>query len=561
MKITSSLVNLDSEREFRQRFFLLADAGSGIIHVRAQEVVRATTALRKAIVIDGSPCFEWDIVNGVRQFNGENFMQESTKGDDNIDFSNAFGQVMKHVSGTAPAPEQKVYYVFVSPERFMENNPLVTHLMNIYNDFLPLRGVTVVILTHDAPLPEDCGGHSVLTAGLSTPGYHELRKSLDDILEDNAEGFQNGIGISDEERQRICYAGAGMSLTQFEAYVSLGLAMSKATGDEDEPLGCETIEQQVRVGKTDIVNSNDLLELYPTLSIDEVGGMDNLKSWVRKRAKCYSDEAKDYGIEPPKGIVLVGPPGTGKSLVGKAISSVLGIPIVRMDFGKVFSSLVGSSEQRIRTALKMVEAMAPVVLFCDELDKGLGGIAGGSGGDSGVSMRVLGSFLTWLQDCKHPVFTMVTANNVDGLPAELLRRGRFDAIFSTTLPDAEERRDVLAIHLHKRGRSIDELDKEGVASVLAASEGYVPAELESAVKDALIEAFSDDRELSADDILDALKAMVPMSRAFKTQIDKMNEWAKNNATPVSIKREAKKTETGATPRLRPARVSSRKREA
>jgi SpoVK/Ycf46/Vps4 family AAA+-type ATPase len=233
-------------------------------------------------------------------------------------------------------------------------------------------------------------------------------------------------------------------------------------------------------------------------------------------------------------MVLVGPPGTGKSLVAKATSSVLGVPLVRLDFGRVFSSFVGSSEERIRKALRMVESMSPCVLFCDEIDKGLGGIAGGSGGDSGVGMRVLGSFLTWLQDCLYPVFTIVTANNVDGLPPELLRRGRFDAIFATALPTPNERREVLAIHLNKRGRDIDSFSEQDINKLLDASHRYVPSELESAVKDALVNAFSEDKELTAQHIVDALATMVPLSKAFEAQINKMNEWSKNNATPVSL---------------------------
>ena len=160
--------------------------------------------------------------------------------------------------------------------------------------------------------------------------------------------------------------------------------------------------ESVNVGKTDILNSSDLLELYKKEDMAHVGGMENLKSWVSKRSNCYSEEAKDHGVESPKGAVLLGPPGTGKSLAAKAIASEMKVPLIRLDFGKVFSSLVGSSEQRIRKALKDVEAMAPCVLLLDEIEKGLGGIGGS--GDSGTSSRVLGTFITWLNDNTAPVF-------------------------------------------------------------------------------------------------------------------------------------------------------------
>jgi len=192
------------------------------------------------------------------------------------------------------------------------------------------------------------------------------------------------------------------------------------------------------------------------------------------------------------------------------------------------------------------------VLFCDEIDKGLGGIGGS--GDSGTSNRVLGSFLTWLQDCTHPVFVMVTANNVTGLPPEMLRRGRFDAIFSTSMPTPSERREVLRIHLKLRGRDIQDFPKEEVSEVVALSEGYVPAEIESAVKDALVDAFSDGtEEMGMEHVKKALTSMVPLSKAFAAQIKAMNDWAQANATPAG-------KETAAAPATANARrVSTRKR--
>lgn len=194
---------------------------------------------------------------------------------------------------------------------------------------------------------------------------------------------------------------------------------------------------------------------------------------------------------------------------------------------------------------------------CDEIDKGLGGIASGSGADSGVSMRVLGSFLTWLQDCEFPVFTVVTANNIDGLPPELLRRGRFDAIFSTAMPTDDERRDVLEIHLKKRGRDLSEFTVEELAEIVEASKGYVPAEIESAVKDGLVDAFSSDEEFAGHHVVAALRTMVPLSKAFAAKIESMNEWAKNNATPVaSDKQQAPLSSAGAAVR---SRVTTRRR--
>lgn len=536
MHITKEHIDRNSENEFVQRFSTHVDSGAGLIHVRSNEIFRATVAVRKAVVTDGGFYKEWDVVNGFREFDIATCYEhdKSGKDEDTVDLGNAFQQPLQALRAETASEDKIRYFVFVSPQVFMDNNPMISQLLLMYAQLLPASSVCVILITPDAPLPETVP-QNILSLRFETPGLSELKKSLTDIIERVKDEFDNGVSISDEEMDKICYIGAGMSEQQFSSYVSL--AIVQAGRDGKDKLECNDIITGVNIGKTDIVNSSDILELYPSANIDDIGGMENLKDWVRKRAGCYSDEAKAFGIEPPKGMVFVGPPGTGKSLAAKAVSSVLGVPLVRLDFGRVFNSLVGASESRIRVALRMVESMSPCVLFCDEIDKGLGGIAGGSGGDSGVSMRVLGSFLTWLQDCKHPVFTMVTANNTDGLPPELLRRGRFDAIFATTMPTVSERREVLRIHLGLRGRDINDFPDDKVALVLDACKDYVPAEIESAVKDGLIDAFDSETDFSMEHVRDALIRMVPLSKAFSRQIQAMSDWSKNNATPASMSEE------------------------
>lgn len=553
MDVTKDHANRHSENDFAEQFLRLVDSGAGVIHVRAQEPIRAILAVRRTALLDKGIYKEWDVVNGFREFTIENYTDEGKTGDDNIDIGAAFSAPLGLMRDGGQ--DRTVFFVYANAHAFMENNPHMHQLLLMYNDFLPECKVCVVLVTPDMPLPESAATNSILTMHFHTPGLTELRGSLDSILDAASDDFTEGTVTDEEEKNKICYVGAGMSLLQFETYVSL--AAVKAAHNKEDALTSTHITEEVQLGKTEIVNSSDILELYPSTSIGDVGGMENLKEWVTRRSRCYSDDAVEFGIEPPKGIVLVGPPGTGKSLVAKAISGVLGVPLVRLDFGRVFNSLVGASEQRIRSALRQVEAMSPCVLFCDEIDKGLGGIAGGSGGDSGVSMRVLGSFLTWLQDSTYPVFTMVTANNIDGLPPELLRRGRFDAIFSTSLPNPAERKEVLAIHLAKRGRKLKDYDEDEVDDVIAACDKYVPAEIESAVKDALVNAFSDDEDLAMSHVKEALAVMVPLSKAFEQQITRMNEWAKNNATPVSATVDQKRA--ARTAAANKSRISKRRR--
>lgn len=554
MDVTQNHAARHSEKDFSSQFLMLVDSGAGVIHVRATEILRAVACIRKTVLLDKGELKEWDIVNGFRQFTIANYTDEAITGDGNVDIGDAFSQPLGAMRDGAISEHTK-YFVFVCPHVFMENNPHMHQLLLQYNEFLPACRVCVVMVTPDQPLPESPAGDSILSLHFTTPGLNELRSSLKNVIESSVDDFDDGIDLDNDEMDRVCYAGAGMTMLQFETYLSLSAV--KAARSNKSALDPEDIIDEVQAGKTDIVNQSDILELYKSTDIKDVGGMENLKDWVKKRARCYSDEAREFGVEPPKGMVLVGPPGTGKSLVAKAIAGELGVPLVRMDFGRVFSSFVGSSEQRIRTALRQVEAMSPCVLFCDEIDKGLGGIASGGGSDSGVSMRVLGSFLTWLQDCEYPVFTMVTANNIDGLPPELMRRGRFDAIFSTSLPTDQERKDVLAIHLAKRGRDIEDFSEEDVERIVASCNKYVPAEIESAVKDALVNSFSADEELGAQHVIDAFAVMVPLSKAFAAQIDRMNEWAKNNATPVSVTEEQRKARIESVKNR--SRVSNRRR--
>lgn len=534
MDISRQQIERNSEQDFLKKFATFVDCGAGVLQVRTSEPLRAATAIRKWVITNNNDYKEWDIVNGFRTFQAHQLNQSALAGDGNLDVNTVFSEPLAQFRAetnnqNANADRDRLrFFLYMDLQMFMENNPPMRGLLTLYNNVLPSSNISIILITPDVPLPiQDL---HVFSLAFDTPGPSELRQSLLNLLnaEDVKESFKKST-LDDDELDRICNVAAGMPLASFEAYTALSLV---EMGEQKvKAVSADEVVKTLSIGKTDLVNSSDILELYPQANIEDVGGMENLKDWVQKRALCYSDEAKEFGIQPPKGMVFVGPPGTGKSLVAKAVSGVLGVPLVRLDFGRIFNSLVGASEQRMRSALRMVEQMSPVVLFCDEVDKGLGGIGGSS--DGGVSNRVLGSFLTWLNDCKYPVFTIVTANNVTHLPPELMRRGRFDAIFSTTLPPENERLEVLRIHLRQRGRDIDDFTPDEVADAVRIFDRYVPAEIESAVKDALIDAFSAGEPFSMRHVIEAASHMVPLSKAFATQIGAMQIWAENNATPAS----------------------------
>lgn len=535
MKVTQT--QRDSARTLMDEFYKFADAGAALIHIRTRETLRCALNLRKHLLADGNPYMEWDITNGFRSlFTTENFVDHTLSGSKE-DFTVALEKPMldlRNQTSEMHRNKDKIhFFVYVNPHPFIANNPYVQELIQQYAAVLPSTNACLIFVTPDMPLPDIPVG-TVLTTTLNTPSVEELEAVLSRIITDsttnnNDNAFPQGHDITAEQQRQIALLGLGLTHNEFETSTALAVLEAPLLGAKR--LTAEHLLTGIAKGKTEVVRQSEILELMSTASLDDVAGMQRLKDWVAMRSKCFSDEAKDFGIEPPKGVVLVGVPGVGKSLAAKATASALGVPLVKLDFGRVFSKYVGDSESRVRSALKMVESMAPCVLFVDEVDKGLGGAGGG--GDSGTSSRVLGSFLTWLQECQAPVFTMLTANRVDGLPPELLRRGRFDGIFAAGMPGEAMRRETLAIHLRKRGHEIDNFSEDEIGRFLNASKGYVPAEIESAVKDALVSAFTDGTmELTMDHVLKALTDMVPMSKAFADNISAIENWAAQNATSV-----------------------------
>jgi AAA+ superfamily predicted ATPase len=527
--------DIDSETALMDAVNRLADAGGSLIQVRTREPIRAALCLRKHLLHSDAPYREWDMVNGWRVFTTENFTDHRGVTGDEKDFVAALKEPLdqlRSASSLLTAQSEKVhYFVYMNPQSFLENNPYVLELLQQYAAILPTSNVCMILITTEAPLSQVPIG-TVLIADLQTPGAKELEACLRRTVASAArQADTGGSSLDDDDFARIANLGLGLSLYEFETYTAI--AIIEGTLAKDESINAERLMEGIGKGKTSIIRQSEILELTNVADIGDVGGMHKYKDWIAKRSQCFSDEAREYGVTPPKGVMLCGVPGTGKSLVAKATASALQVPLVRLDFGRVFSKYIGDSEHRVRSALKMVESMAPVVLFVDEVDKGLGG-AGSGGGDSGVSSRVLGSFLTWMQECTASVFTIITANRVDGLPPELLRKGRLDQIFSVGLPSPDERREVLEIHLRKRGRDIDAYKATELSEFLNVSEGYVPAEIEAAVKDALITAFHEgSKTLKMAFIVGALKDMVPMSKSNKDQIDRILAWAENNAVPVS----------------------------
>ncbi|HMS75251.1 AAA family ATPase [Gordonia sp. (in: high G+C Gram-positive bacteria)] len=358
------------------------------------------------------------------------------------------------------------------------------------------------------------------------PTETEIRAVLDGMIAANA-GGRIAIAADDVGRERLAKAALGLTLN--EATNAFARAMVN-----DGRLGADDVHS-VMEEKRQTVRKAGLLEFESVdIDLDDVGGLQNLKRWLRKRDGSWLAEAAEYGVSAPKGVLMTGVPGCGKSLTAKAIAAAWELPLVRMDIGKVFSGLVGSSEQNMRTAIRTAEATAPCVLWIDEIEKGFSGMGSG---DSGTSTRVFGSFLTWMQEKTAPVFVIATANKVDALPPEFLRKGRFDEIFFVDLPTAAERRDIWELHLHKRlrdnkaaGLGITPQLLEALADL---TEGYTGAEIEQAVIAGLFDAFSDRRPMTGVDLRRAIATMVPLSVTQAEQIAAIRGWAADRAVAAT----------------------------
>ncbi|OKH23460.1 AAA family ATPase [Hydrococcus rivularis NIES-593] len=346
---------------------------------------------------------------------------------------------------------------------------------------------------------------------------------LDRVLSVQLERTKNRR-ITTEAREKLLKAALGLTKDEAEkVYRKAYVKASRLTEEEVDIILSEKKQQIRRNGILEYIEEDE--------TIDAVGGLEELKKWLKQRSDAFTERAREYGLPQPKGMLILGVPGCGKSLIAKTTSRLWGLPLLRLDMGRVYDgSMVGRSEANLRNALKTAESISPVILFIDELDKAFAGGTGSADSDGGTSSRIFGSFLTWMQEKTSPVFVMATANRVERLPGEFLRKGRFDEIFFVDLPTLEERQAIFKIHLNKRRSDISRFDLEQLAKV---SDGFSGAEIEQALIAAMYEAFAQDREFTQLDIIAAIKSTLPLSRTMTEQVTALRDWARQRARPAS----------------------------
>ena len=381
--------------------------------------------------------------------------------------------------------------------------------------------LTLIIVAPVLKLPTDLD-KEITILDFPLPTEAEILKILENMMETNKADGRIIFEVTESGKEKLAKSALGLTLNEAENAFARAMVEDGKLSDSD----VDTVLDE----KRQTIKKSGILEFINVdVALEDVGGLQNLKRWLLKRNESWLDEAKSYGLPAPKGILITGVPGCGKSLTAKAIGAAWQLPLLRLDIGKIFAGLVGSSEQNMRTAIKTAEAIAPCILWIDEIEKGFAGSSGS--GDSGTSARVFGSFLTWMQEKKESVFVIATANNIDKLPPEFLRKGRFDEIFFVDLPALPERKEIFAIHLRKRGREVTNHDVDLLARKAI---GFSGAEIEQVVVSAMYTSFHDGaRVLTDSDMLEVIKVSVPLSRTMREGIAELRYWATDRARPVA----------------------------
>jgi len=331
------------------------------------------------------------------------------------------------------------------------------------------------------------------------------------------------IPVPNEPDHELIAAALGLTIMEAKKAFSLAYIEGGKLTSAEVPL--------IIREKENVIKKSGYLEYFhPKEEMQDVGGLDTLKEWLERRGRAFDKGASDFGLIYPRGILLLGIPGTGKSLTAKAIGNLWHFPLLRLDMGKIFGGVVGESEKNIRGALNIAEAIAPSILWIDEIEKAMSGAASSGRSDGGTTSRVLGTFLTWMQEKEKPVFVVATANDISQLPPELLRKGRVDEIFFVDLPTQKEREEIIKIHLKKKKRDPEDYD---IPKLAEESKGFSGAELEEVVKEALFQAYDLEHELKDEDMFAAIKRTFPLARTMHEQIDDMRKWAKSRTVPAS----------------------------
>jgi ATP-dependent 26S proteasome regulatory subunit len=485
-----------------------------IIYVVTWEERRVEEQLRAFAERRNKQLFCWSVTSGLQKATNGLPISRSKDLSEPLE---ALDAVMEH--------KEPAIYLFKDFHSFMRagvaNVGVIRKLREValaLNDSYKTLVITSPLLEMAPELEKD-----VCVLDYPLPGVDEFSLLLHRICEDVAESAHISIDLYPKEREKLVQAALGLTLQEAENVFAKTIVNDGTLNADDVSV--------VFSEKQQIIRKSGLLEYYESeTGIDDVGGLEYLKDWLAKRSLAFSERARQFGLPAPKGVLLVGVQGCGKSLCAKAVSRMWNMPLLRFDMGRMFASLVGSSEENTRRAISVAESIAPIVLWIDEIDKAFAGSQGSASTDGGTTARVMSTFLTWLSEKQKPVFVLATANSISHLPPELLRKGRLDEIFFVDLPNAKERAQILEIHLRKRERDPARFDLPHLGD---ATDGFSGAEIEEAVISSLYDVFYLEKELETADILKAVKETVPLSRTMAEEITALRTWAEGRARAAS----------------------------
>lgn len=530
---------MTSQEKYIQKLDDMFASAVSVVFTPSREPRRTVEAVKAMGARDNVPVFVWNDVYGWKVFTG----QDRTVGvpvDADSPVGN-FYQALRRILGfkigenTSNASSRfdyekgAAYIVMEGTSPHLGLLPMTTTLLKDYAYSFPETLMSLVLITSESyTIPEELA-HDILVVDFDLPTKTDLRHAWESTVANQYESKNLPIPetyIPGDSVDALVNAASGMTILEAETAYSRAFTLNDRLFPD---IPVENLLAQVHRSKEDIVKKSQTLEMVNPIPVDSIGGLELLKDWFITRSVCFSEEARKAKVDAPKGVALIGPPGTGKSVCSKAVASILNLPLVRVDLGRLFGSLVGQTEARTRTMLKELEAMAPCIVWVDEIDKA--GLSSGANGDSGVSSRLLGSLLTHMSENESGLFWIFTANRTENLPSEFLRKGRLDEVFSVLPPTWAERRQIFDIHLSKRGINIDDI--VDFDQVLTESRGFVSAEIEAACKEAKVLSFYRNVPVTSSLLRSTLKGIIPISEAYKDQFDAMTEWAQNNARPSS----------------------------
>ena len=513
-----------------ERLKILLSSSTPIVVMETVEEMRAVRLVRAACSSLSLATFEWSIASGLVRCGSEvgELVPETgfSAGGPGHDLSGA--QALYNSKDPAQALSNleamslEAAFVLKDFHRHMDDPVVVRRLRDVGQKFSTNRR-TVIITAPSITIPAELGS-LVEFLELPLPDKQRLRQIIDEMT----------IRVGKTRTLKRTLDSAGLDamannlrgLTEEEAERAASQAIVTRYG-----ITAETVTDVLQAKKEQLRHSGMLEFIDASENLSSVGGLDNLKRWLAQRRGTWEDAAREFGLEPPRGAIILGVQGCGKSMCARAIAGEWKLPLVKFDTAAIFDKYIGETEKRIQKVFRVAEGLAPCVFWIDELEK----IFAGSGPDSasvdaGVSSRILAAFLSWMQDRKAPVFVAATCNNVSALPPELIRKGRFDELFFVDLPGQQERKQVLTIHLTKRKRNPADFDLEKIAIAAA---GHSGAEIDAAVQTALYAAFAEGHELSTKHLLDALAHTVPLSTTRAEEIEELRSWARTRAVPAS----------------------------